>query len=144
MILNTRHTGLVVRNLQKSLQFYEALGLKIWKREIETGPYIDTVVGIKDVIVEWAKLKAPDGSVVELLQYHSHPENTPALRSPANRLGCSHVSFTVKNAQVAASLFQEFGGECIAVPVSNPTNEVKVCYCYDPDGILIEIVEESE
>ena len=71
MILATRHTGLVVRDLDKSLVFYrDILGLSIFKRMKESGPYIEWVVGIPGVVLEWIKLKANDGSLVELIQYH--------------------------------------------------------------------------
>ena len=49
MILNQRHTGLVVRDIERSIRFYGALGLKVWRRETETGPFIDAVVGIPGV-----------------------------------------------------------------------------------------------
>ena len=58
MIRETRHTGLVVRNLERSLAFYEALGLRVWKRDKESGPFIETVVGIPGVRLEWVKLRA--------------------------------------------------------------------------------------
>ena len=37
MIINKRHTGLVVNNLSLSIKFYESLGLKVWNRQIEKG-----------------------------------------------------------------------------------------------------------
>jgi len=41
MILNTRHTGIVVRDLDRAIRFYEGLGLRLWRREMETGPFIE-------------------------------------------------------------------------------------------------------
>jgi catechol 2,3-dioxygenase-like lactoylglutathione lyase family enzyme len=35
MILNHRHTGLIVKNLNKSIKFYEGLGLKLKQRRVE-------------------------------------------------------------------------------------------------------------
>ena len=72
MILNTRHVGLVVEDLEKSIKFYEALGLTVWKRQIESGSFISTVVGIDNVEIETAKLKVSDQSIIELLEYKSH------------------------------------------------------------------------
>ena len=46
MILNTRHVGLVVEDIEKSIKFYQALGLTVWKRQIESGGFISTVVGM--------------------------------------------------------------------------------------------------
>ena len=69
MIIKTRHTGLVVKNISASIAFYEGLGLSVWKHENESGDFLSQVVCLKNVEVETAKLKLPDGSVVELLEY---------------------------------------------------------------------------
>jgi catechol 2,3-dioxygenase-like lactoylglutathione lyase family enzyme len=142
MIKNTRHTGLVVRDLEKSLKFYEVLGFKLWKREIETGDFISTVVGIMEVSVETAKLKAVDNSMLEILQYHSHPQSKDFSNAPSNQLGCSHIAFTVDNIMNVCKLIQEMGGSVVNQPVLAPSGKVKVAYCHDIDGILMELVEE--
>lgn len=142
MILNKRHTGLVVRDLNRSIQFYEALGLKVYRREEEIGPFIDMVVGIANVTVEWAKLKCPDGSMVELLQYRSHPDEQPLTNAPSNKLGCSHIAFTVDNIDDVCQKIQGFGGSVVNLPILAPNGMVKVMYCHDLDGILVEVVEE--
>ncbi|MDG2147588.1 MAG: hypothetical protein P8K14_05175, partial [Flavobacteriaceae bacterium] len=64
MISKTRHTGIVVMNLSKYIFFYEKLGFKLDSRKIETGDYIDQLVGIKQTKLEWAKLKLPDNSLL--------------------------------------------------------------------------------
>lgn len=143
MIRNTRHTGLVVRDLERSLAFYQALGLQFWMREMETGSFIETVVGIPGVQLEWAKLRAPDGSTVELLQYRSHPEYRPVETAPSNRLGCSHIAFTVYDLEATCALVVLLGGSTVNQPAEAPGGKVRVAYCHDPDGILMELVEET-
>ena len=144
MIRNTRHTGLVVRDLERALTFYQALGLKIWRREEESGPFIDTVVGIPGCRLEWAKLQAPDGSLVELLQYHSQPNDQPLQKAPSNRPGCSHIAFTVDDLAEACQLVDRLGGAVVNPPAIAPNGKVRVAYCHDLDGILMELVEELE
>lgn len=142
MILRQRHTGLVVRDLDRALAFYEALGLKVWKREEESGDFIDTVVGIAGVRIEWAKLKAPDGSLVELLEYRSHPDGEPPQNAPSNRLGCSHIAFTVDDLAHTCLVVGRLGGSVVNPPATAPNGKVRVAYCHDLDGILMELVEE--
>lgn len=142
MIRNIRHTGFVVRDLERSLVFYSALGLQIWQRKLETGPYIDTVVGIPCVCLEWAKLRTSDGVMIELLQYHSHPEQKANVRALVNQVGCSHVAFTVNNIKNIIDLILSLGGTVINPPAISCDSKFLVSYCYDPDGILIELVEE--
>lgn len=144
MIRNTRHTGLVVRDVERSIAFYEALGLKVLKRELETGSFIDTVVGISGARLEWAKLRAPDNSLVELLQYHSHPDNRPVSPAPSNRLGCSHIAFTVDDVSATCALICRLGGSMVNPPAEAPGGKVRVAYCHDLDGILMELVEELD
>ena len=45
MITEIRHTGIVVRNLEKAVQFYEGLGFELWKRDMENDPFIEKLVG---------------------------------------------------------------------------------------------------
>lgn len=144
MILSTRHTGLVVRDLEKSLIFYrDILGLSILKQMKETGPYIERVVDIPGASLEWIKLKVPDGSLVELIQYLSGSgaqQETENFHS--DRIGCSHIAFTVKDIdQLYGNLIKK-GYDCNSAPQFSPDGAVKVLYCHDPDGIIVELVQE--
>ena len=95
MIKAVRHTGIVVRNLDESVKFYRTLGFVEDNRDIEEGVFIDTVVGLQGTKLEWVKLKAPDGYLLELLQYHSHPEQKSIARQKSNQLGCPHLALKV-------------------------------------------------
>jgi catechol 2,3-dioxygenase-like lactoylglutathione lyase family enzyme len=142
MISKTRHTGIVVMNLSKSIFFYEKLGFKLDSRKIETGDYIDQLVGIKQTKLEWAKLKLPDNSLLELLQYHSHPLFNSNKLQESNRLGCSHIAFSVDNIETVINQIIINGGKSDRSFQVSPDGRVKVVYCYDLEGNILEIVEE--
>lgn len=142
MISSYRHTGLVVRDLERSIKFYEGLGFSLWKREMEFGRFIDTVVGIENVKVETAKLKGKDQSMIELLQYHSHPLVKPISLSPSNQLGCSHIAFTVSDIDSTCIQIKNLGGSIVNPPILSNNGMVKVAYCHDNEGVLMELVEE--
>lgn len=145
MILATRHTGIVVRNLERSLGFYcGILGLEIWRRAVEEGRFIEKVVGIPGVRLEWVKLKAPNGSLVELLQYHTHPVEAPIENASSNRLGCSHVAFTVEDLDAVYRRLVASRCHCNSEPQRSPDGRVKIIYCHDYDGVLLELVEELQ
>ena len=144
MVLNTRHTGFVVDDLEKFISFYEGMGLKLISRMIEEGDYIDNLVSLNNVKLEWAKLALPDSSVIELLKYHSHPdlENNIENFQNSNRLGCSHIALTVVNIENVIDYICSNGGSIKKKYQISPDKKVKVVYCYDPEGNIIEIVEE--
>jgi len=142
MVLNTRHTGIVVRDIQKSILFYSGLGMRIKSSEKESGTYVGKLVGLDEVIIEWAKLELADGSLLELLQYHTHPVTEDIELQKANKLGCSHIALTVANIDSTVKYFTENGGFVPREVQTSPNGLVKVAYCYDPEGNIIEIVEE--
>lgn len=143
MVVNTRHTGIVVKDIDQAIRFYEGLGMKQAARMVEEGPYIDHLVGLAGARLEWAKLRLPDQSVVELLQYHSHPaqDNTDVLQE-ANRPGCSHIAFTVTDIEETIRYIKANGGMIKKGYQFSPDGNVKVIYCYDPEGNILEIVQE--
>ena len=142
MLKNIRHTGLVVRNLTASRKFYQALGFAMQKHAVESGPEISQIVGLPNVKIETAKLVSPDGSMIELLEYHSHPDNSNFSKQASNRHGCSHVALTVDSAKDFCDKISELGGSIVSAPTMSNDSKVRVAYCHDIDGILIEIVEE--
>jgi catechol 2,3-dioxygenase-like lactoylglutathione lyase family enzyme len=138
-----RHTGFVVRQLDKAVAFYQdILGLTIINRATETGDYISKLVGLENATVEWVKLADENGFLVELLQYHSHPFKDAAPFDQVNRVGCNHMAFTIKDAHATHRKLTQNGFKCISDVLRSPDGNVNVFYCYDPDGSCLELVEE--
>lgn len=140
--LNLRHSGIVVADLTRSLRFYrDLLGFKPWREAVESGPLIDAVVGIKGAKLRWVKLKGPDGKgLIELLQYLSHPRKPRRFKS--NDIGPSHIAVTVRDVDALCREFRRRGLKVNADPVVSPDGGAKVAYAHDPDGAIVEIVEE--
>lgn len=125
-----------------SRKFYEELGFKVHKQGVESGPEISQIVGLSNVKIETAKLISPDGSMIELLEYHSHPDNSDFTKQSSNKHGCSHIALTVISANDFCKRICEIGGSAVSSPTLSSDQKVLVAYCHDIDGILIEIVEE--
>ena len=143
MVLAVRHTGIVVRDLVRSETFYsETLGFVAYARDRETGPFISRLVGIPDVDVSWVKLKSSDGSVLEILQYHSHPDGSAFEAAASNKVANGHLALTVENLDELYRNLKELGLPCQGVPQIAPHGKVKVLYAHDPDGVILELVEE--
>ena len=141
MIKQIRHTGIVVRNLEKSANFYRELGFIDDNHALEEGHFIDKVTGLNEVRLEWIKLKASDGYILELLQYKSHPEISEITYQKSNKLGCSHLAFGVEDIEKTCEIIDKMGGNIVNLPVLSDDKKVKVAYCHDVEGVLIEIVE---
>ncbi len=136
-----RHIGIVVNDLEKTLYFYrDILGLKIRREMVEAGKYIDNLSNLKGVKVKTIKMSADDGNLIELLYYESHPRK-PINRDICDR-GYSHISFTVKSLDYEYKRLREKEVKFNCAPQISPDGRAKVVFCRDPEGNLIELVEE--
>ncbi|MBF0300555.1 MAG: VOC family protein [Oligoflexia bacterium] len=141
---NLRHIGIVTTNLERSFHFYtHFLGLDEVSRNREIGNYIDTVVGLDQADIEWIKLKATmDDTLIELLFYKNPKSQFSLPDTRANKIGLSHFSFTVREIERIYDSFLSEGYICKNRPTTSPEGNVKVMYCHDPDGNILELVEE--
>ena len=74
MIKHIRHPGIVTDELEPLLHFYrDLLGFEIVAQAEEKGQFIDTILGLQGVCLTTVKMKTSDGSILELLNYKSHP-----------------------------------------------------------------------
>jgi len=134
-----RHIGLVVSDLERMIDFYSTVfGFSLTSRSLETGPYIEALVGLSGARIEWAKLADANGLLLELLCYHSHPEE-PSIPL-VQRHGCSHVALTVTDIHTTLAKLESYGGN-IGVLQQNPEKTVLVAYARDPEGIILELVQ---
>ena len=141
MITHIRHTGLVVADLEGALRFWrDLLGFKVEKQMDESGPHIDAMMGLKDVRVTTVKMAAPEGGMIELLHFQSHPDSPTWLGKPYST-GFTHIAMTVGNLDIAYKKLVNVGAVFPAPPQSSPDGAVKVIYCRGPEGVLIELVE---
>lgn len=141
MIRAIRHTGLVVADLDRALHFWcDVLGFKVMKRMEEAGPHLDAMMGLTGVRVTTVKMAAPDGNMVELLRFHSHPDKSGWEGTPYST-GFTHIALTVDNLdQLVTQLVQE-GVRFPAPPQLSPDGYAKVIYAKGPEGVLLELVE---
>jgi catechol 2,3-dioxygenase-like lactoylglutathione lyase family enzyme len=140
-VVNVRHVGIVVSDMRTSLPFYRnLLGLDIWWDQIEEGALIEAVTGVKGAKIHTVKLRAPDGVSIELLQYLSNPRPVPALSGP-DCVGCNHAALQVTDIEGLFKRAVAAGIEFNAPPQLTPDGKIKVTYCRDPEGVLLELVE---
>jgi len=142
-IKGTRHFGIVVRNLETSIAFYQDLGLKITKQMDENGEHIDKMLSLTDVNVTTVKMSAPEtDTLIELLHYKNPIPKE--IERKINDFGPSHLAFTVKNLSENYKNLLQKGIEFFSEPQLSPDKRVLVVFCNDPNGIPIELVEQLD
>jgi catechol 2,3-dioxygenase-like lactoylglutathione lyase family enzyme len=141
MIKQIRHVGLVVADLESALRFWrDILGFNVDKWMDESGPYIDAMMGLENVEVTTVKMSAPQGGMIELLHFKSHPDKKVWHGKPYST-GLTHLALVVENLDECYQKLSNVGCIFPAPPQYSPDGVVKVIYCKGPDGVLLEMVE---
>ncbi|HEY7142196.1 MAG TPA: VOC family protein [Methylomirabilota bacterium] len=138
------HTGFTVSDIERSVAFYrDVLGLKLVKRQTGTAPYLSTVTGFEGVRLETAHLQpVAGGSMLELLQYVSHP--APPTDRATNRPGNGHLCFKVDDLRGACVELRRRGVTLVSEPTEITAGAHAggcAVYLRDPDGFTVELYE---
>ena len=141
MILETRHVGIVIQDMEQSLRFWrDIMGLKVAVDFWEEGKFIDTVQQLTGVKLHMIKLSAPDGSMVELLHDVAHPTDSPGQDKLCDA-GIRHIAFTVADVEDAWRTLTQHGCQVLSTPTSSPDGRARLFFARDPEGNLLEIVQ---
>lgn len=134
MVFN--HVGLCVTDLERSLRFYEALGLEhIVERDLKPPDEVTApLMGIEQPVGLTAVYLRQDRFILELLHY-ARPENPDAADRPLNQPGLTHLSFSVDDLAATMDQVPALGGQ-----VLESTNIGLAVMIRDPDGQIIELL----
>lgn len=140
LVVGYRHTGIIVKDMKKSLEFYrDFLGLKVIQEFTDNSEYINEITGIENGVANFIKLKILDGSVLELLEYPTHrtePQNLSIIN-----VGIAHIALRVKSAKKTYDFLKSKNIEVLSKPVLSSEGIAKVFFCIDPNNVRVEIVE---
>lgn len=140
LMSNIRHVGIVVQDLNSQQIFYmQVFNLILVGRKKEQGAYIEQLVGMAGVHLEWSKLRGETGAELELLHYQGYDES-PYPRRSLPQPGAMHIAFTVADAAMTAKRIRAAGGMA-GDPLQNMEKTVYVLYARDPEGNMLEIVQ---
>lgn len=130
------NTGIVVASLDKTVAFFEALGLTLEGRAIVEGEWAGRVTGLGDQSVEIAMMVTPDGhSRLELCEFNRPEIIEDHRRAPINALGYLRVMFNVDDLDGVLEKLKPHGAELVG-EVMNYENVYRLCYVRGPEGIL--------
>ena len=95
MITGMYHTGFVVKDLDKAVEFYrDVVGLTAVASRERVGKSISQVVGYENTHLKIAFLNTGNGHNLELIQY-VHPAGSDWPSDERNTLGAAHLAFYV-------------------------------------------------
>ncbi|MAX10721.1 MAG: hypothetical protein CMG13_07765 [Candidatus Marinimicrobia bacterium] len=144
MLKSFFHTGFIVKDIDKSIDFYTSVfGMSLAGRGERSGPFAETLLGYSEAHLQNAFLELGEGHQLELIQYLT-PTGSRA-QFEKNDLGASHLAFLVEDIETFYTQAKANGLKPVNPPVSlhdeNGKLLRKALYAQDPDGNWIELVE---
>ncbi|MCM3745395.1 VOC family protein [Sporosarcina luteola] len=136
------HVGVIVNDLSAAKEFFRELGLEVkgeWELEGELMGYAVDLTGAK---VACVGLGTPDGQTwIELIKFHSPPDETDVQQNFANTLGIRHIAFSVENIEEVVAKLKKRGTKIFS-EIQQYEESFKLCYVRGPEGIILELAEE--
>src|SRR3954464_573401 len=134
--------GIVVENLDAAIEFFTELGLDLEGRAPIEGDWAGGVTGLRDMRVEIAMMRTPDGhSRLELSRFLSPPVVADHRSAPVNALGYLRVMFTVDDIDETLARLGKHGAKLVGEVVQYE-NAYRLCYIRGPEGLLIGLAEK--
>jgi catechol 2,3-dioxygenase-like lactoylglutathione lyase family enzyme len=141
-IQGMEHVGIVVDDLAAATEFFAALGLELLGEGQFEGRSVDRIVGLDGVRTEMAMMQTPDGNGrLELVKFHSPPNQGDNWDAPANTRGIRHISFAVEDIDAVVAGLRARGSELVG-ELERYGDSYWLCYVRGPEGIIIELGEK--
>ncbi len=138
------HTGFTVSSLDEAVRFWtEAIGFELVGKGELAGDFPGTVTGVPTPVLKAAIVKAPNGYLVELLEFASN-KSEGRVPGSAGSTGATHFAITVNDIQDALQRIEAEGWKAKEMPSMIPCGGYKgrmVVYVSGPDGIIIELMQ---
>ena len=140
--MKLRHFAIVCKEIDQMEKFYKNFGFNDLSNNKEVGKYINTLTGLNDVTLYWKKYINDKNDILELIKYERFNLGKKNYKQKVFKKGFSHVAFTVENINYTVEILVKNGGTLVSDPLMSNDGKVYVCYAYDIEGNLIELVEE--
>jgi len=142
-LLRMDNMGIVVESLDKTILFFQEIGLKLEGRAMIEGEWAGRVTGLGDQSVEIAMMVTPDGHCrLELSQFIRPAIVADHRTTPVNALGYLRAMFTVEDIDEMVTRLKEKHGAQLVGEVTQYENSYRLCYLRAPDGLLIGLAQQ--
>lgn len=138
-IQHFHHAGFIVKDLDRSLDFYvNKLGFQLTMRWTETPEQCDVGMGVPGATLELAQMVGY-GVMVEISQFLT-AEGTDAPIAP-NHIGVGHISFEVSDLPALIEYLEGKGVKMASERMIVPELNITWVHVLDPDGIRVEFMQ---
>jgi len=136
------NVGIVVEDLDRTIDFFRELGLELEGRATIAGEWAGRVTGLGDQHVEMAMMRTPDGnSRLELTRFLAPAVVADHRDAPVNALGYLRVMFTVDDIDETLQRLRTRGAQLVGEVVQYE-EAYRLCYIRGPEGLLIGLAQE--
>lgn len=137
--------GIVVDDLDRAIDFFVELGLRLEGRTVIEGEWAGHVTGLVGQRVEIAMLRTADGhSAVELSRFIEPATVSDHRTAPVNALGYLRVMFEVDDIDDVVRRLESHGTQLISTHVVAYEDAYRLCYVRGPEGILVGLAEAQQ
>lgn len=151
-MIAVRHTGIYVDDIRLMEEFYTAVFHMhpLCSMEPDEGELFDELLGIQNARILTTKLITPygrttgQGDMLELVKVLSE-RNQPGLPKdrPVSMTGMAHLAFGVDDIRATVEKLLNKNG-ILRTEIKTMKNGNKCCFCTDPEGNWIELIERNE
>ncbi|NTF44476.1 VOC family protein [Rhizobium rhizogenes] len=141
-IKQMHNVGIVVDDLDETIDFLRELGLELEGRATIEGEWAGRVTGLGDQHVEVAMMRTPDGhSRLELSRFIRPSVVEDHRNAPVNALGYLRVMFSVDDVDETLERLRKRGAQLVGEVVQYK-DIYRLCYIRGPGGLLIGLAQE--
>lgn len=134
--------GIVVEDLDATVDFFVELGLELEGRAKIEGEWAGRVTGLGDQHVEVAMMRTPDGnSRLELSRFVRPSVVADHPNAPVNALGYLRAMFAVDDIDDTLERLRAHGAELVG-EVVDYQDVYRLCYIRGPERLLIGLAQE--
>ncbi len=145
MVTGFNHSGFVVKDIEKMVEFYrDALGLTVMREVNSVAPPEGDHTGIPGAQRTLVFVGKAEGEHVLELVCFDDPPSPDSGRPRNNHLGAAHVCFNVENLEQLHEDLTARGIEFVTSPKfreSPDGGRHGICYARDPEGNYLEFIQ---
>lgn len=141
-LLRMDNVGIIVRDMDAMLAFFNELGLQTLGRTTVEGEWVDKLIGLDGAVCDIAMLVTPDGHGKLELSCFRQPEaigDEDAV--PVNTPGIRRLMFAVDDLGEMLGRLQGIGAVLVG-EVTQFRDMYRLCYLRGPEGIMIALAQE--